>query len=109
MSMSLDLYFYDVRRVMVFEANITHNLVDMASAAGVYGVLWRPEENGVRVAGDMVPQLVRGVRLLEGDPDFFRRFDAANGWGRYDNLLRFVRDVLGHCVECPGSVPVASR
>jgi precorrin-6x reductase len=44
-----------------FEANITHNLNRMAEAAGVYKVLWRPEENEIKCAR------VKATRVITGE------------------------------------------
>jgi hypothetical protein len=50
--MSLDITLTVVRETSVFERNITHNLNRMADEAGIYGVIWRPEENGIETAAD---------------------------------------------------------
>lgn len=65
----------------VFSANITHNLGQMADAAGIYGCLWRPEECGITTAGEMVEPLRRGLARLRADPEGFSAFNAKNGWG----------------------------
>lgn len=38
----------------VYERNMTHNLANMAAAAGVYEALWRPEEIGITKAIDLI-------------------------------------------------------
>ena len=41
----------------VYEDNITHNLGDMAEEAGLYYVLWRPEELGKTKASQIIELL----------------------------------------------------
>lgn len=85
----------------VFSANITHNLNTMADAAGIYGVLWRPAENGVATAQDLIAPLEEGLTTLNADPERFYAMNPANGWGSYDGLLAFVKDYLRACRENP--------
>ena len=99
--MSLDVYLKAVRETEVFSSNITHNLGKMAEAAGIYQHLWRPEEIGVTTAGQLIEPLAEGLAKLEADPDKYRQFDAPNGWGRYGNLVEFVREYLAACRESP--------
>lgn len=93
----------------VYEANITHNLGQMAEAAGVYKALWRPEEIGVTRASQLVPLLRGGLSQLESDPAYFRKFNPANGWGTYDGLVKFVRRYLEACEEYPDAEVYVSR
>lgn len=48
----------------VFWRNITHNLTKMADQADLYVPLWRPEENNVSHARDLVPLLESGLAKL---------------------------------------------
>ncbi len=61
MSLDIDIYYDVVGRDdikhCVHDQNITHNLTDMAEEAGIYGVVWRPEENGIEHARDLVGPL----------------------------------------------------
>lgn len=93
----------------VYWANITHNLGQMASAAGIYEHLWRPEELGIAKAAGLIDPLQNGLALLESDPERFKQYDSPNGWGRYENLVRFVRNYLDACKEYPESEIGVSR
>lgn len=93
----------------VFSANITHNLGGMARDAGIYGVMWRPEENGIATAADMIDALESGLALLEADPDRFKAMNPENGWGSYDGLVSFVRRYLEACRENQESTVYACR
>lgn len=93
----------------VYERNITHNLCGMASEAGVYVPLWRPDEHGMTHARDLIDQLQRGLDLLLSDALRFRVFDAPNGWGQYDGFVEFVRATLAACREYPDANVSVSR
>lgn len=107
--MSLDFTLHRTRPVEIFGANITHNLNRMAEAAGIYQHLWRPDELGVQQAGELILPLTEGLERLKADPDHFRTFDAPNGWGRYENFVRFVEKVLEACTENPDAEVRVSR
>lgn len=92
-----------------YSGNITHNLARMADQAGIYGVLWRPEENGVFAARFLIQPLRDGLKRLKDDPDHFRQFNPENGWGDYDGLVAFVEQYLRACEESPDATVNASR
>ena len=85
----------------VYSANITHNLGRMASAAGIYEPLWRPEEVGIRKAAQLVEPLERGLALLKADPAEFEALNSPNGWGKYEHFVPFVEKYLAACRENP--------
>lgn len=73
-----------------FWKNITHNLGQMAEEAGIYGILWHPEENNVNRVGDMIAPLENGIHQMKADPSRFKAFDASNGWGNIRSVLTLV-------------------
>jgi hypothetical protein len=93
----------------LFEANITHNLNKMASHAGVYQALWRPEEIGASKAENIIEILEHGYMNLLADPEKYKKFNPENGWGNYDILLRFVEKYIQACREYPKSLISVSR
>lgn len=93
----------------VFDGNITHNLGAMAKEAGVYMYLWRPDELGITLAEELIDPLTAGLKLLEDQPERFKQFNPANGWGNYRGLVDFVRDYLNACVQYPKAVIGVSR
>lgn len=93
----------------VFDSNITHNLNTMAGKAGLYEVLWRPDENGFPTAGLAIPTLRAGIKKLEEQPDYFRQFNPGNGWGDYEGLLNFAKEFLAACAEHPEATIHACR
>jgi hypothetical protein len=92
-----------------FDDNITHNLSEMAEAAGIYEHLWRPEEIGVEKAGDLVGPLEAGLRRLKGHPGKYRKLNPDNGWGTYEGLVEFVERYLAACEAHPDAEVSAHR
>lgn len=107
--MSLDVMLTASRTTEVYWRNITHNLNRMAQEAGIYQHLWRPEELGITLASELVEPLTLGLEKLKADPDHYRKFDAPNGWGTYENFVDFVRDYLKACQENPDATIEVSR
>ncbi len=92
-----------------YSANITHNLGQMAEAAGIYKALWRPEEIDIDTAGELIPILRRGLADLESRPSYFEQYNAENGWGLYKHFVPFVRNYLAACEKNPESKVTVSR
>jgi hypothetical protein len=98
---SLDFYLERVQLTTIFDANITHNLADMAREVGIYEALWRPDEKGYTKAEQIIPILKKGLERLESDPQRFSKFNSPNGWGMYEHFVPFVKSVLEACEEYP--------
>ena len=99
-TMSLDVHLI-VRKKVVYSANITHNLGNMASRAGVYYALWRPEEIGIKRAKWLIPILNDGLESLQNFPGHYKQFSSPNGWGLYEHFVPFVEGYLAACKEYP--------
>ena len=99
--MSLDITLEVISRHEVFAGNITHNLVPMAKKVGLYYVLWRPDELGIKDAGDLIDCLGNGLVLLKSDPERFKKLNPTNGWGDYELLVKFCEDYLEQCKTHP--------
>ena len=93
----------------VYEANITHNLGKMASAAGIYEALWRPEEIGITKAQYLITPLMFGLQRLRDNPEGFKVHNPQNGWGDYDGLVGFVARYLDACKKYPEAMVRVSR
>ncbi len=93
----------------VYSDNITHNLNRMADAAGLYSVLWRPDEIGVKVARELIPYLELGLFTLVDHPDKFKEMNPSNGWGDYDGLVGFVTRYFRACQKHPEALVRVSR
>lgn len=92
----------------VYWANITHNLAGMADAAGIYQHLWRPEELGIKKAGELIEPLTAGLSKLKSSPDHYKQFNPKSGWGDYAGLVDWVERYLTACKENPeGDISVS--
>lgn len=93
----------------VFDYNITHNLVPMAKAAGIYMELWRPEEIGITKASQLIEPLREGLHRLKVEPNKYKGFNPDNGWGDYEGLVNCVSSYLDACYDYPDSDVEACR
>ena len=113
--MSLEIYLNDNtcahcgRGDEVYAANITHNLGEMAAVAGIYGVLWRPDETGIQNAGQMIIHLERAIDEMEANPKKFKKYNARNGWGLYENFVPWLKTLLNACRMHPEASVRVSR
>lgn len=88
-------------------ANITHNLGEMARHIPVsdtltlYNVLWRPDESGLMTTDDIVDLVAEGVRYMITHKDDLIKYNPDNGWGDYDGLLEFAKQVGNACLFNP--------
>jgi hypothetical protein len=92
-----------------FSANITHNLGRMAEEAGLYEIVWRPEENGIEKASQLIAPLEAGIALMKSDPARFEAFNSSNGWGLYKNFVPWLEGYLAACKEYPNTAVHVSR
>jgi hypothetical protein len=107
--MSLDVYLMRTQPTEVYWANITHNLGAMASEAGIYEHLWRPDEIGITKASELIEPLRAGLVLMKSDPPRFKAHNAKNGWGLYEHFVPFVEKYLAACEEFPDADISISR
>lgn len=107
--MSLDVYLGmevdtggpEPYSVELYTDNITHNLNKMATEAGIYQHLWRPEELGITTAAELIEPLTEGLQKLKADPEHYQKFDSPNGWGLYIHFVPFVERYLEACRAHP--------
>ena len=140
--MSLDVYLnrkmylsydrgetYTEQNETVFDANITHNLGEMADKAGIYEACWRPyylhpdcpkeftsydeeyefELSHPMFAKDIIQVLEKGYEDMKARPDYYKKFDSPNGWGLYVNFLPWVERYLEACKTYPDAEISVSR
>ena len=93
----------------VFNANITHNLGEMAEEAGIYKHLWRPEEIGITTAKELIEPIKKGLKDMKKRPAHFKKFDSSNGWGLYENFIPWIEEYLKACIENPDCLIMVSR
>jgi hypothetical protein len=105
--MSLDVDLMVTKPTSVYSGNITHNLGKMASMVifkdglSLYDILWRPDEHGLKFAGQISEYLEIGWNILLSDPEYYKTFNPENGWGSYENLERFVYKYRNACWDNP--------
>lgn len=104
-----NLETWEEKTESVYEDNITHNLNHMADAAGIYGVLWRPDENNLNKASELIPYLETGLEELQQNPEQYETFNPSNGWGSYKGLVKFVEKYLEACRKYPNADVYVSR
>jgi len=112
--MSLDINLKDPTSTYsteysLYETNITHNLGTMAQEAGIYQAIWRPEEIDAVIAEDIISIVEEGLQKLLDDPIFFKKFDASNGWGTYEDFIPFVKKYLEALKNYPKAIINAYR
>jgi len=88
---------------VVYSANITHNLTEMAGKAGLYSCLWIPELTGIKYAKDLEKKIQTRLPRLQEYPDYFKSFNPPSGWGDYDTLVSFTKELLAACLKYPES------
>lgn len=93
----------DTEDIYVFDSKITHNLNTMANQAGIYYHCWRPEELGISKAHEIIQPLKDGLDKLKNDPEYFKQFNAKNGWGIYDDFVPWVEEYFNACIKYPNA------
>lgn len=88
----------------VFDANITHNLGNMADAAGIYSACWHPEKIKATKASDILPLLEKGFEDMKARPEYYKQFDSSNGWGLYKDFLPWVEEYMNACRKYPDAI-----
>lgn len=67
----------------------------------MYEPLWRPDENGISQAKQLIEPLQTGLDLLKSDPNRFCQYNPVNGWGDYYGLVGFITEYLAACRQYP--------
>ena len=81
----------------VFYANTTHNLMQMANAAGIYQSIWE----GSGLAKDLIAPLEAGIKWLKENKEEAESYNSSNGWGTYEHFLPWVERYLEACKKYP--------
>lgn len=108
MSLDIDLRHCETGEYL-YETNITHNLNKMAQEAGIYEILWRPDEIGITKASQIIEPLSEGVAKLACNKSHYQKFDAENGWGLWEHFLPFCANYLQACKDFPDAIVEVSR
>ena len=125
---SYDMETFTPENEELFSANITHNLCEMADAAGIYEALWRPymlhkdykhfniyddeyefEQSVTIYAKDIVDIVETGLQKMKKNPEYYSKFNSPNGWGTYENFVPWVERYLAALKEYPESKVLVDR
>lgn len=107
--MSLDVELVGENDELLYSANITHNLNKMAMAAGIYECVWRPDENGITHAHQIIEPLAKGLAEMAINKAHFEQFNAPNGWGLWENFVPWCAAYLQACKKHPQARVEVSR
>lgn len=102
-----------------WNANVTHNLVSMASQVPItlkdgeettlYKVVWRPEELGIETTTALLPYLISGLEYMISHRLDLLPFNPPNGWGSYEGFIKFLLNYKQACEDNPGCKIRADR
>ena len=87
--------------------NITHNLNEMAKHVPVsktltlYNILWRPHESDLKTTDDILEYVTIAVKYLIDHEEELLQYNPDNGWGNYESLLDFSKQVGSACIFHP--------
>lgn len=128
--MSLDVTIYntikyegDQVKSIVYSANITHNLGEMATHASIYNALWRPhrlkddytlkmngteyeyefEDHVTVFAHEIIKPIERGLLHMKKNPEYYKKYNSPNGWGTYKHFIPFIEEYLTNLKQNPSS------
>lgn len=93
----------------LYEANYTHNCNTMAEEAGIYQCVWRPDQNGITKASQLIGPLRKGIELMKSDPARFTKHNLSNGWGSYETFVPWLQKYLEACEKYPDAEVTVSR
>lgn len=106
--MSLDVSLTNDQNEEIFSANLTGNLGEMAAQAGIYNILWLPQEHGITRASQMVKPLADGLQELSINQGKYERFESPVGWGKWVDLVSWCSNYLQACRLNPAAALQAS-
>lgn len=104
--MSLDIWLTEKVETEVVSKNITHNLSIMWKEAGIYDALYLSEG---KMANEVLPLLEDGLKVMVSDPERFKQFDSANGWGLYKHAVPWLSELISAFKEHPNGIIGISR
>jgi hypothetical protein len=102
--MSLTFHLYDGEKSgadELFSNNITHNLVPMWQKAGVYDALYNSDGKRAR---EISNALIYGHAEMITSRKEFEKLNSPNGWGKYENAIRFLHDAMEACLKYPEAI-----
>jgi hypothetical protein len=80
----------------------------MARKAGIYKIVWKPQESGITRARHLIKPLRKAIAKMIADPERFKKFNDKNGWGTYENLVPWLKKYLAACKSMPDAAVSSS-
>jgi len=77
-----------------FEGNVTYNVSTMLRRAGIHPAIL----NGLTVK-EVRPVIEHAYMVMYDNADYFRRFEASNGWGTYETTFKFVTNLNTYLIN----------
>jgi len=89
-------------KIYIFSKGITHNLARMATEANLYVPIWLADGHKAK---DVLPELESGyVSLCSEKKQLKKQFTPKNGFGSWEVLEEFVREMIETCKKYPNAV-----
>jgi hypothetical protein len=83
----------------IYACNITHNLGEMAVVAGLYAPLWRPAENNIVYAWQLLEPIRAGLKELSNNPEKYDKLNPPNKWGSRVGFIEALEDLGKMCAR----------
>lgn len=71
--------------------------------------MWRPDEIGITHTSQLIEPLEIGLAKMKENPAVYRKYDAKNGWGAYDDFVPWIEHYIDACKQDPDAVISVSR
>lgn len=84
-----------------YDSNTQHHLIEMAEEAGIYGIVWYPEENGIRKAKQLIEPLRKAIAEMKANPARFEKHNPSNDWGSHKDFVSWLEKYLAACEAHP--------
>jgi len=109
--MSLDFYIVDEGKssgieIELFSKNITHNVSPMWRKTEIFDELY--ESHG-KQPKEIVYKLEQGLLMMQIHSEDFKLLNPKNGWGSYENAIKFLSEVIEACKLYPEAKVRISR
>lgn len=56
------------------------------------------------IGQEMISILEKGIEEMESNREEYKELNPNNGWGNYDDALKFLKDILNACKENPDAI-----
>lgn len=100
--MSWDINIKAKREIIIYESNITYNLVDM-----YYKCL--DKKLGLKILDKMsckeaIEIIQSAIKDLQENKEEYEKLNPENGWGSYEGLLKTFIDINRCCIDNPDGI-----